>query len=151
MHLGKIYQQNLHRWGHGNTYPKWHYDKNPNTYWAHFYKAFHNPTSNGEKIIDMLHIGAASYQLWVLNNEILASFDRYDYDNPCYNTFPGKICQQDFHSWWHWYTQPKWYYEKDPRSFWWYFQTALHNSTSNGEKIVDICRYGGGDQLWAYY
>ena len=57
------------------------------------------------------------------------------------------------HNWLHKDTYSKWYYMKDPKSSWdwWNFENALHTPAS--EKIVSMYRYGtGGDgsrQLWA--
>ena len=50
---GKIHSQNLHIWYHWSILSKWRYDKDPNSWWWHFYTALHNPPS--EKIVDICH------------------------------------------------------------------------------------------------
>ena len=63
--IGKIYQQNLHNWWHGEDSPKWYYDK-WYSWWWDFRTAYNSPSSTGEKIINYYrHSGHITSQIWV--------------------------------------------------------------------------------------
>lgn len=68
---GKFYQQSLHHWYHASSYPKWYYEKDPNTAWWGFYTALHNPPTS-EKIVDFYfnYWWGGQWQLWALCKEI---------------------------------------------------------------------------------
>ena len=90
---------------------------------------------------------------------ILTSLNFYsETQGPHYRMFLGKIAAQELHCWEHYpgATPGKWEYAKGfgPNSFWYYFYTPLHNSTSTREKIVSwYHNWAGTDathQLWAF-
>lgn len=87
----------------------------------------------------------------ILNNEILASNDRYSYTGSWYHKHVGKRDQQDLYQYAHHTGYVKWYYNPN-KTVWDY--GSLSFNTSSGEKIVDITnayRWNSATthQLWA--
>ena len=67
MWFGKIYQQNLHNWGHYWSYPKWFYRRDAEWFdWYTFYKALHNNLPS-EKIVSFIYYNIGygdGHQIW---------------------------------------------------------------------------------------
>ena len=72
-----------------------------------------------------------------------------------YYMWLGKITTQELHFWERYPSSGhvKWEYNKDLNAHWFDFYNTIHNSTSNGEKIVSWYRYwfnsASNHQLWA--
>ena len=150
--LGKIYSQSLHFWDHWNIDSKGVYHKDYNSKWYDFYEALHTSLSTGEKIVNWLRPNGSgsSCQIW-MRSQPISGYDQYHVSGPHYANYPGKIYTQSLHYWRHLNTYTKGYYEKDPSNGWAHFYEALHNSTSIGEKIVNLIRLGRGgktEQIW---
>lgn len=68
IYFAKIHSQDLHHWVHFGNYTKWRYRKDASNHWWRYYTALHNPTSSGEKIVDIYDnwlIDVDYNQLWV--------------------------------------------------------------------------------------